>query len=144
MAMKISAKGLDLIKKHEGLKLSAYICPAGKWTIGYGHTRSARQGMVITREQADDLLRADVFDAEMQVRALMIPLRQCQFDALVSFVFNVGAGNFRTSTMRRLILAGRPAPEIADQFMRWVFIKGVRSNGLTNRRRDEAALYLSC
>ena len=140
---RVSQRGIDLIKKHEGLRLQSYVCPAGKWTIGYGHTRTARPGQQITAEQAEELLRQDITFAEAEVRALKRPLTQWQFDALVSFVFNVGGANFRKSTMRGMIMDGRPAAEIAQQFGRWVYVNGKVLQGLVNRRRDEAALYLS-
>lgn len=83
----------------------AYRCPAGVWTVGYGHTSGVVPGMVITKEQAEELLRQDIATAEKIVSAECPNLRQCQFDALVSFVFNVGGGNFRKSTLLKKVRA---------------------------------------
>jgi lysozyme len=141
--MQISARGIQLIKQHEGLRLEAYVCPAGKWTIGYGHTRTAARGLKITEEQADALLRQDIAFAELAVRQMGVQLTQGQYDALVSFVFNVGIGAFRNSTLRQMVIDRKPAAEVAAQFGRWVYAGGRPLPGLVKRRKDEAALYLS-
>jgi lysozyme len=141
--MQISARGIQLIKQHEGLRLEAYVCPAGKWTIGYGHTRTAARGLKITEEQADALLRQDIAFAELAVRQMGVQLTQGQYDALVSFVFNVGIGAFRNSTLRQMVIDRKPDAEVAAQFGRWVYAGNRRLPGLVNRRKDEAALYLS-
>lgn len=143
MKRNISDNGLNLIKCMEGLKTQAYKCPAGVWTVGYGHTRTAYQGMTVTFAQADDLLRSDVKVSEAAVNRYVKDCTQNQFDALVSFVFNVGAGNFKNSTMLRLINEGRPAEEVAAEFGKWIYVKGKVSQGLVNRREFEKALYLS-
>jgi lysozyme len=140
---RVSQRGIDLIQKHEGLRLQSYVCPAGKWTIGYGHTRTARPGQQITAEQAEELLRQDIAFAELAVRALGVQLRQGQYDALVSFVYNVGVGAFRNSTLRQMVIDRKPDAEVAAQFGRWVYAGNRRLPGLVNRRNDEAALYLS-
>lgn len=143
--MKISENGLSLIKRHEGLRLEAYRCPAGVVTIGYGHTRTARIGMVIREEEADRLLRSDVRMAEQVVDATALrtltPLQQNQFDALVSFVFNVGSGNFATSTLRKKVVANPADKSIGDEFEKWVHAGGKKMTGLVNRRKDERELY---
>lgn len=97
--MKTSEKAYSLIRQFEGLRLMAYQCPAGVWTIGYGHTSGVAPGMVVTKEQAEEFLRQDISTAENIVNAECQSLRQCQFDAMVSFVFNIGGGNFRKSTL---------------------------------------------
>ncbi|ETS32232.1 hypothetical protein BB987_08330 [Photorhabdus temperata] len=99
--MKVSEKeGLELIKHFEGLCFYAYQCLTNVWTIGYGHTASERPGDVISAEEADTFLYQDVVDAERTVNNVVrISINQYQFDALVSFVFNLGAGNFRSSML---------------------------------------------
>lgn len=144
--MRTSERGLNLIKKYEGLKLQAYICPAGIWTIGYGHTPS-RRGQVITVEEANRLLVEDAGKAEKAVlRCVKVKLTQGQFDALVSFTFNLGEGNLRSSTLLQKLNAGDYAGA-ASQFERWVYAKvsgkSVRLPGLIKRRDDERRLFLS-
>lgn len=143
--VKISERGLDLIKEHEGLRLSAYPDPASggdPWTIGYGSTRGVKRGMTITKDQADQRLRQDVQDAESAVSRL-IPIRtQGQHDALVSFVFNLGANSLKESTLRRLHNEGNYVAA-ANEFARWKFAAGKVMPGLVRRRADEKALYLS-
>lgn len=146
--MQVSEKGLNLIKAHEGLRLNAYLCPANVWTIGYGHTSAAGEptvvrGMKITRDEAERILRKDLFRFETAVtRAVKVPLSQNQFDALVSFAFNVGAGAFAKSTLVRRLNEGR-YDEVPRQLMRWTRGGGRELPGLVNRRRDEAALWRS-
>lgn len=139
--MKTSDKGIKLITAHEGLRLEAYKCPAGVYTIGYGHTRTARPGMVITRHRAEELLKDDLVTAENAVNNQNLKLNQNQFDALVSFVFNVGSGNFRTSTLLRKVKANVDDPSIADEFMRWNKANGRVLFGLVRRREEESNLY---
>ncbi|BDQ03495.1 lysozyme [Ignavibacterium sp.] len=143
----ISKKGLDLIKKYEGLKLEAYKDPAGILTIGYGHTKTVKPGMVINKDMADLLLKTDIMDAESAVRALVdIELTQNQFDALVSFVFNVGRRNFQRSTLLKLLNAGKLL-EAGEEFMKWTKARqpgGLKDlPGLIKRRACEKALFLS-
>lgn len=140
--MTTSDKGLALIKKYEGCRMKAYKCPAGVWTIGYGHTRGVKAGMTITPAIADQLLIEDVKPCEKAINALGINLRQGQFDALVSFLFNVGTGQFNNSTLKRLILAGVDDEQIIEQFSRWIYAGGVVMPGLVIRREEEAALWL--
>jgi len=139
--MKTSEPGVELVKSHEGLRLKAYLCPAGVWTIGYGHTRTAKRGMVITAEKAEDLLLEDLVEAEDAVSSMVdVPLSQGQFDALVSFVFNLGSGNFKTSTLRRKLNAGDYAGASVE-FGRWVYSSGKKLGGLIKRRAEERALF---
>jgi lysozyme len=144
--MTISDDGLDLIKRYEGLRLKAYKCPAGVWTIGYGHTRGVTSGMTITEEIAEALLREDVRPAEKLLNGLHINLRQGQFDALCSWIFNLGSGNFLASTLKKKLVAGAPDKEIVAEIVKWnkatVNGKKVELAGLTRRRAEEAAHFL--
>lgn len=143
----ISKKGLDLIKKYEGLRLEAYKDSAGILTIGYGHTKTVKPGMVINQDMANLLLKTDVMDAETAVRDLVnIELTQNQFDALVSFVFNVGRRNFERSTLLKKLNDGKIL-EAGEEFMKWTKARqpgGLRElPGLVKRRAEEKVLFLS-
>ena len=139
--MQISKAGLDLIKQFEGLYLKAYRCPAGVPTIGYGHTAGVAMGQTITQQQADDYLRRDVRQFERAVaRLVTVPLTQGQFDALVSFAFNLGEGALAQSTLLRLLNAGDYAGAAA-QFDRWNKAGGRVLPGLVRRRAAERALF---
>lgn len=140
----MKTKNVNIIKKHEGLRLEAYLpTPNDVWTIGYGHTHTTKQGMKITEAQAEKLLYRDLAWAEDTVNDLVkVPLTQNQFDALVSFVFNVGAGAFSKSTLLRFLNTG-DYTNAAAQFLRWNKQKGRVLNGLTKRRDDERRLFLS-
>lgn len=141
--MQISANGLDLIKRFEGLKLKSYLCPANVWTIGYGSTGAhVRHGMVISEAEAEALLRQDVARFERAVEAVTQAPTQAEFDALVSFAFNVGSGALKSSTLLRLHNAG-DRQGAADQFLRWNRAGKMILPGLTRRRAAERALYLS-
>lgn len=142
MEMKTSNEGLELIRRHEGCRLEAYRCPAGVLTIGYGHTGSdVTEGMRITAAQATELLRKDVAWAEEAVNRERLNIGQRQFDALVSFVYNVGAANFKSSTLLRKIKANPEAQDIRDEFAKWNKTGGRVLPGLTARRKAEADLY---
>ena len=132
-----------MIRQFEGLRLTAYRCPAGVWTIGYGHTSGVVPEMVITKEKTEEFLRQDIASAENIVSVECLSLRQCQFDALVSFVFNVGSGNFRKSTLLKKIKANPDDNSIMDEFLRWVYANGVVLTGLQKRRLAEMRLYFS-
>ena len=120
----VSALGLELIKHYEGCSLKAYVCPSETVTIGYGHTKTAKLGQTITKEKAEQLLREDLAWAEKSVGLLVkIKLEQYQFDALVSFVFNVGANAFKNSTLLRCVNAGEDH-NVALQFLRWKYVDG--------------------
>ena len=141
--MQISKDGLDLIKQFEGLYLKAYRCPAGVPTIGYGYTAGVAMGQTITQQQADDYLRRDVRQFERAVaRLVTVPLTQGQFDALVSFAFNLGEGALAQSTLLRLLNAGDYAGAAA-QFDRWNKAGGRVLPGLVRRRAAERALFES-
>ena len=144
--MKTSDRGLALIKRHEGLRLDAYKCPAGIWTIGYGHTAAAgvpsvHAGLAITRADAEAILRRDLVQYEGAVaQHVKTPLLQGQFDALVSLCFNIGIGAFAKSSIVRFINAGQ-MDKVPAQFMRWTRGGGRELPGLVRRRRDEVALW---
>lgn len=139
--MKTSNAGLDLIKKYEGCRLTAYKCPAGVWTIGYGHTNGVKKGQKISRKQAENFLREDIGKFENGVKkAVSVRLTQNQFDALVSFTYNVGLGAFKTSTLRRKLNAGDYAGA-SKEFLKWNKAGGVVLDGLKRRRNAEKALF---
>jgi lysozyme len=141
--MRISQRGIDLIKRFEGLRLKAYLCPASVWTIGYGSTGPhVREGMAISERDAEDLLRSDLRRFEQGVAKLAPDCSQGQFDALVSFAFNLGLGALRKSTLLRKHKAGDHAGAAAE-FRKWVMAGGVRLKGLVRRRAAERDLYLS-
>lgn len=140
--MKISQKGIDLIKKFEGCKLQAYLCPAGVWTIGVGHTKGVKKGMVITQQQAEMFLKDDITPIEGALNYLGINFTQGQFDALCSWIFNIGMGSFNTSTMRKYIIAKKSDLEITDQMIKWVNAGGKPLLGLKKRRAEEANMFL--
>jgi lysozyme len=136
-----TSAGLDIIKRFEGLRLKAYQDTGKVWTIGYGHTGAhAKPGNVITEAQADALLVADVAEAEAAVRKLFPVTTQNQFDALVSFAFNLGEGQVSGSTLRTKHNA-KDYAGAANEFARWRFDNKVELAGLVKRRAAEAALY---
>ena len=143
--MKTSEKGIDLIKGFESFVPTAYRCPAGELTIGYGHTdKDVRAGMVITETQAEELLRKDLETAEGAVNRLVTSsINQHQFDALVSFTFNVGEGNFKKSTLLRKVNRNPNERSIREEFARWTFAGGKNLPGLVKRRLAECELYFS-
>ena len=141
--MNTSPKGIALIKEFDGLRLKAYQCPGGVWTIGYGHTAGVKPGMVITEAQAEEYLKADLIAFERYLNGLGLALNQNQFDALISFIYNVGTGNFSRSTLLRKVRANPQDNSIMDEFLRWVYSKGRVLPGLQRRRLAEMKLYFS-
>lgn len=141
--MKTSDKGIDLIKKYEGFRAKAYKCPSDKWTIGYGHTLNVKSTDVIDKAQAEYFLRQDVEFAEKEVNKHNLNINQNQFDALVSFVFSLGVGNFARSTLLRKIKSNPDDPTIRKEFERWVYAGGKILTGLIKRRKEEANLYFT-
>lgn len=141
--MKLSQLGLNLIKKHEGLRLKAYRCPGNVLTIGYGHTgKDVKEGMVITDGQAERLLIDDVKSFEADVNRLVkSKINQNQFDALVSFCFNVGPAKLASSTLLKCVNANPYSSNIRYEFSRWNKAGGQVLKGLEKRRADEADLY---
>lgn len=148
MTRKTATKGIELIKEFEGLRTTAYKCPAGVWTIGYGHTgavdgKPITSGMKITAAKATELLRGDLAKFEAAVNSYVkATLTQNMFDALVSFSFNVGAGALKTSTLLRKLNAG-DYDGAADEFLKWNKAGGVVLNGLVRRRKAERTLFLN-
>ena len=139
--MKVSDKGLALIKEFEGCKLTAYQDSVGVWTVGYGHTKTAMRCMVITQAQADELLARDVAEHAAGVyKALQVKLEQHQFDSVVSLAFNVGVKTVRNSTLLKMINRG-DAKMAAAQFDRWNKAGGKVLAGLTRRRAAERKMY---
>lgn len=139
MGFKISNEGLNLIKKWEGLRLTAYKCAAGVWTIGYGHTGGVYAGMKISESQATEYLRQDCQRFENYVNNrnyVPITLNQNQFDALVSFAFNCGQNNLKK------LCEGRSAQQIANALPNYNKAAGKVLSGLTQRRNEEKALFL--
>lgn len=142
--MTVSPEGRQFIERHEGCRLVSYRDGAGIWTIGYGHTNGVHADMMITQEKADEWLGEDLGVAEGAISAhVTATLAQNQYDALASFIFNVGAGAFATSTLLRMVNAG-DYEGAGAQFGRWVHdAAGNVEPGLVTRRADEANLFLT-
>lgn len=151
--MKTSEKGLDLIKQFEGFKDYVYMCPAGKPTIGYGHVIDSKLVALtkvaprMTREKAEQLLKGDVKTAEDAINSsVKVTLKQSQFDALVSLIYNWGAYNFKISNGLRKLNAGDykgAADEFFGKVRGVVTVNGQFSNGLYRRRQTELELWQS-
>lgn len=139
--MEISIDGINIIKTFEGLFLKSYLCPAKIWTIGWGSTKGVKRGMVITVQEAEQRLLDDIAPIENYLNNLGIDLNQNQFDALCSFIFNLGVGNFSSSTLLKLIKKNKNDPNIKNQFNRWVYAGGKILPGLVKRRKVEGDLY---
>lgn len=141
--MRINEAGLNLIKDFEGCRLKAYLCPAGVWTIGYGHTQGVKPDMVISQLQAERFLRQDLKRFEDAVTSLVkVPVTPNQFAALVSFAYNVGAGALYDSTLLRK-LNKKDYKGAANEFLRWNKAGGKVLPGLTRRRIAEKDLFES-
>ena len=139
--MKISQEGIALIKKFEGCELEAYKCAAGVLTIGYGHTKGVTEGMQITKAQADEMLVEELATYETYVSdAVDNQLDQCMFDALVSWTYNLGPTNLRSSTMLKVLNAGE-YDEVPAQLKRWNKASGKVLEGLIRQREAEALLF---
>lgn len=131
----------QLVTNFEGLRLEAYQDAVGVWTIGYGHTLGVKRGQVITEAQADQLLFKDVERFEASVNRLVTAaLTQYQFNALVSFAFNVGGGNLKSSTLLKKLNRG-DYKGAEQEFMKWVYAGGQQLRGLKRRRAAEAAMF---
>lgn len=140
--MKTSSIGRKLIQSFEGYRSEAYLCPAGKWTIGYGHTSGVKEGDTCTREQADMFLQEDLRVAEEAVNSQNLNLSQLQFDALVSFVYNVGAGNFQSSTLLKYLKQDTlPRTTLENEWKKWKYANKQVLKGLVRRRAAEWSLY---
>ena len=145
---RMTDEGLDLIKLYEGYSSSPYLCPAQHWTIGYGaiwgmdDKRVTEDHPDINEDQADYLLRRDVKKSEMAVlRHILVPLEDGQFNALCSFVFNLGSGALQSSTLRRKINRGDYIGA-ANEFPRWVYAGGRKLKGLVRRREHERLMFI--
>ena len=148
--MKTSNKGLELIKRYEGLEISPYLCPANVPTIGYGATyypdgnKVTMSDNVITESYAETLLLRMLTRYEDGVnRYVQVDINQNQFDALVSFAYNLGLGALKSSTLLKRVNENPCNPNITPQFKRWVNAGGKKLEGLVKRRNDEAYLYFS-
>lgn len=147
---KLSQKGLELIKSFEGLSLKPYVCAGGINTIGYGNTyytngkKVTLQDKPITKEQAEELIKHSLSTYEKAVDSFCRDdISQSQFDALVSFAYNVGTGNLQKSTLIKKVNANPQDPTIKDEFLKWNKANGKVLAGLTRRRQAEATLYFS-
>ena len=148
----INQATIDMIKRFEGFRAKAYKCPAGRWTIGYGHTSSAgpprvRPGMRISRRKAEEILRRDVekfaVGVERTIGAKALArLNDNQFGALVSFTYNVGLGNFRRSSVLKRVKSGK-LDDVPGRLMLWTKARGKRLKGLVRRRRAEGRLFMT-
>lgn len=148
--MKPSVNAVYIVKKYEGFKRSAYKCPAGVWTIGYGSTmwsdgKKVFPGQIISLPDAERLLMWELENKSHALNAMNVFFNQNQFDALCSFIYNLGVGAFKRSTMYRKILVNPNDRTIRDEFMKWnkARVNGELKvlNGLTKRRKEEADLY---
>ena len=133
--MKISQTGIELIKKFEGCVLYAYKDPVGVWTIGYGHTVGVKSGQKVTQKQAETLLKEDLKIYENHVTKSGVKVNQNQFDALVSFTYNCGAGSLKT------LLSGRSLNEVSKALLLYNKAGGRVLQGLVNRRKAEKELF---
>ena len=141
MPRRINAAGKKLVMEFEGLRLAAYRCPAGLWTIGYGHTATVYSTMTVTADEAAKLLDADLRRAADHVTDLVrVELSNNQFAALTAFCFNVGPGALAGSTLRQLLNRGWYS-QVPVQLKRWCKIKGRIMQGLVRRRAAEATLW---
>ena len=139
--MNIGQKGINLIKHFEGCELNAYKCPAGVWTIGYGHIKGVSEGMSITQEQAEQMLLDELKEYENYINELVtVNLSQNQFDALVSWVYNLGPANLQSSTLLKVLNSGDYSG-VPAQIERWNKAGGKVLEGLIRRREAESALF---
>ena len=139
--MNISKEGIALIKKFEGCELEAYKCAAGVWTIGYGHTKDVKDGDSITKEDAESMLVHELQEYCNAVdEAVKVDLDQNQFDALVSWTYNLGPNNLKSSTMLGVLNQGK-YDEVPVQIKRWNKASGEVKQGLIRRREAESLLF---
>ena len=139
--MKISDNGLSLIKKFEGLELKAYKCPADVWTIGYGHTKGVQEGDEWSESHANHMLEVELEEySEYVNKYVEVELNENQFDALVSWVYNLGPANLKASTMLKVLNAGE-YENVPAQIKRWNKAGGKVLEGLVRRREAEALLF---
>jgi len=142
VARKINQDGLDIIKGCESLRLVPYLCPAGVWTVGWGHTRDVSKGMKITEGQAVSFLEQDCTIAAQPIERLVrVPLTDNQFSALVSFIFNLGSRRFERSTLLWKLNRGSYGA-VPAELAKWVWGGGKVLPGLVTRRAMEAKLWM--
>ena len=140
--MTTSFTGRAIIRAYEGLHTEAYQDSVGIWTLGIGHTKDVKEGDTCTLEQADEWLCEDLEDAEhCVIDSVDVPMTQCQFDALVSFTYNLGCGSLKGSTLLKLLNAGDYLGA-SRQFLVWNKAGGKVLAGLTKRRFDEMTLFM--
>ena len=140
--MKISEEGLALIKKFEGCELEAYQCAAGIWTIAYGRIKEVKEGHTCTQKQAEAWLDEELHEYQSYIDDMVeVDLEQCQFDALVSWVYNLGPSNLKSSTLLK-VLNNSEYDEVPEQIKRWNKAGGKVLEGLVRRREAEALLFL--
>lgn len=144
--MQASNQVFMLLKKFEGFRSRAYLCPAGVPTIGYGFTKDVKLGDVMTQDQANERLKVEVSNFAKRMHNILsqynIDVNQNQFDALVSFAYNVGLENFINSTLFKKLMNG-DFVGASNEFSKWVFANKVKLNGLVIRRREERELFNS-
>lgn len=142
---KINSKGLQIIKDCEGCKLTSYLCPAKVWTIGYGHTGSdVKAYLTITLSKAEELLKKDLVKFESIIKRLVTSeINRNQFSALVSFVYNLGEGNLKSSTLLKKVNKNPNDPSISAEFDKWKLAGGKVLSGLVKRRKMESELYFT-
>jgi lysozyme len=144
LVMKTNQAGIELIKKFEGFSSHAYKCPANILTIGYGFTKGVKEDDCITKEDAEKRLKLELMHFEKCVTEFVHrDLTSNQFSALVCFVYNIGEGNFKASTMLKLLNSGAKPETVANEFSRWIHAGGKVLNGLIARRKAEAELFLA-
>jgi lysozyme len=132
---------VSALKHFEGLRLEAYKCPGGVWTIGYGHTKDVKAGDKITKYQAEQFLKEDLQKFEAIANKVKRISTQGRFDAVLDFIYNCGTTNFEKSTLKAYIECGKATWEIQEQFLRWVNAGGKKLGGLVSRRIWEAARF---
>ena len=141
---KLSAKGAFFIKLKEGFRSVAYNKLDSIWTIGYGHTLGVTQGMTCTRAEADTWFLQDVAKCEVSVNKQNLTLSQNQFDALVSYAYNIGVGAFERSNLLAMIKSGKPEAEIRKWWTtHWITVSMEVIPGLVTRRAEEAAMFFA-
>jgi len=144
----VSKAGIALIKHHEGVRNRPYKCPAGLWTVGVGHLIGDGKSLpeswnrTFTNEEIDGLLKSDLKRFELGISKMLpnVPLRQCEFDCLVSFAFNLGLGTFQRSTLRQALLRGDKKAAM-ESLVKYCKAGGKILKGLQTRRLDEKALF---
>lgn len=132
---------IHLVQEYEGYRSKAYICPAGIWTIGFGHTGGVKEGQTITEEEAINLLKQDLAKTQNELsNTVQVPVSKNQFIALMSFTFNIGITKVRTSTLMKYLNQGEYALA-GKQLLRWVYANGVKLPGLEKRREAEYKIW---